>query len=147
MVLNIILLILGLSAIPPCYFMLTQQELAPVDGIFIDIIPFHSVFEITLAFIGLAIVICGLLQVKAHTRYAIFNILLGLAITALSVLFIVQVIRTNALDITLLHIFGLILLACSFGVISTALVQLKASINKVDEQTEQLSDIADVITD
>jgi hypothetical protein len=147
MVLNIILLILVLSALPPCYFILTEKELSPVDGIFIDIIPFNSIFEITLAFIGLAILTCGLLQLKALTNYSALNILLGLAITALSTFIAIQFIRNGSFDTTFLHILGLILLAFSFGVISVALVQLKARLNKDDEQLEQLSETADVMNE
>jgi hypothetical protein len=127
--------------------MMTEHELSPVDGIFIDIIPFNTISEIALALVGLAIVICGLIQLKAHIKYAVFNIPLGLAITALSVLIIVKVIATNSYDIQILHIAGLILLACSFGTISVALVQLKARFNKDDEQTEQLSETANVMSE
>ena len=147
MALNVILLILGLLSIPPCFFMLTEKDLTFADGILLDIIPINSVSEITLALIGLAIVVCGLLQLKSRTAYAILNILFGLVITALSVFIAAQFIRSGSFDIAFLHIFGLILLACSFGVISVGLVQIKARFNKDDEQTEQLSETANVISD
>ncbi len=142
MALNIILLILGLLSIPPCFFMMTEKELPSANGLIIDIIPLNSVFEITLALTGLAIVICGLLQLKAHTNYAVLNIMLGLAITALSALITVQIIRTGYFDIPILHIFGLMLLACSFGIISVALVQLKARFNDPAQESEQLPENA-----
>ena len=145
MALNIILLILGLLSIPPCFFMLTEKELTFADEILI--IPLNSVFETTLALIGLAIVICGLLQLKSRTAYAILNTLFGLVITALSVFIAAQFIRNGSFDIALMHIFGLTLLACSFGVISVGLVQLKARFNKDDEQTEQLSETANVMSE
>jgi hypothetical protein len=111
----------------------------------IDFIPQNSVFEVALALAGLAIVICGLLQLKARIAYAIFNILSGLVITVLSAFIAVNLIRTAYFDIATLHISGLILLACSFVVIGIGLVQLKASINNSGEKTAKLSENANVM--
>ncbi|MDD4923902.1 MAG: hypothetical protein PHF74_03580 [Dehalococcoidales bacterium] len=142
MALNILQVIFGLSAIPPCFFMLIEKEHISSNGRLIDFIPQNSIFEVALALTGLAIVICGLLQLKARTAYAIFNILLGFVITVLSALITVQIIRTGYFDIPTLHIFGLMLLACSFGIISVALVQLKARFNDPAQESEQLPENA-----
>jgi len=147
MVLNILQVIFGLSAITPCFFMLIEKEHLSSNGLLIDFIPQNSVFEVALALIGLAIVICGLLQLKARTSYAVFNILCGLVITVLPAFIAVNLMRTTYFDITTLHISGLILLACSFGVISAGLVQLKTSINNSGEKSGQLSETANVIRD
>jgi hypothetical protein len=127
--------------------MLIEKEHLSSNGLLIDFIPQNSVFEVALALIGLAIVICGLLQLKARTSYAVFNILCGLVITVLPAFIAVNLMRTTYFDITTLHISGLILLACSFGVISAGLVQLKTSINNSGEKSGQLSETANVIRD
>lgn len=147
MVLNILQVIFGLSAIFPCFFMLIEKEHLSSNGLLIDFIPQNSVFEVALALIGLAIVICGLLQLKTRTSYAIFNIICGLVITVLPAFIAVNLMRTAYFDITALHISGLILLACSFGVISAGLVQLKAGINNTGEKSGQLSETANVMRD
>ncbi len=86
--------------------------------------------------------ICGLLQLKTRTDYAALNIVLGLAITAISAFIAIRLMQTAYFDIALLHIAGLILLACSFGVISIALVQLKARFADPTQQSEQLPENA-----
>lgn len=127
--------------------MLIEKEVTSSGGRLIDFIPQSSVSEVALVILGLAIITCGILQWKAHTRYAIFHVSLGLVISAISACIAIQLTRVAYFNTGTLHIMGLIILACGFGVITVGLIQLKASINKTDEQTNQLSETAHVISD
>jgi len=147
MALNILQITFGLLTIPPCFFMLIEKEVTSSGGRLIDFIPQSSVSEVALVILGLAIITCGILQWKAHTRYAMLHVFLGLIISVSSAFIAVRLMQIAYFDIRTLHIMALMLLACGFGVITVGLIQLKASINKTDEQTNQLSETADVISD
>jgi hypothetical protein len=142
MVKNILQTVFGILTLPPCFFMLIEKEHASSNGMLIDFIPQNSVFEFVLLFIGLAVITCGLLQLKAHTRYAGLQILLGVIIAAISAPVAVKLYLTAVFDVTTLHLLALILLACGFGVITTGLIQLKTSLNSSGEQRNQLSETA-----
>ncbi len=142
MVLNILQTVFGILTLPPCFFMLIEKEHASSNGMLIDFIPQNSVFEFVLLFIGLAVITCGLLQLKAHTGYAGLQILLGVIIAAISAPVAVKLYLTAVFDVTTIHLLALILLACGFGVITTGLIQLKTSLNSSGEQRNQLSETA-----
>jgi hypothetical protein len=134
MAFNILQITLGLLTLPPCFFMLIEKEHTSSGGGLIDFIPQNSVFEFVLLFIGLSVIICGFLQLKAHTKYASIQILLGLIITAISAPVAIKLYLTAVFDVPTLHLLALILLACGFGVISIGLIQLKSCLNRSEEQ-------------